>query len=116
MNSLPCRPASPARGQTRAVSSRTIFPRQGCGLTLEELLWLQTWLDGEALACEFTRRGSALKYDASRRGLVRELRRVKSALAQNEVPRRVPQSRACYWRKIARAIRASQARSLTLAV
>jgi hypothetical protein len=73
-------------------------------LELNLELELQAWLDGELSAAKV--RCADLKIvgdeDASR--LISELQAVKTAMAGNEMPRPVPETREFYWSKIERQI------------
>jgi anti-sigma-K factor RskA len=67
-------------------------------------LKLQAWLDGELSDSEARRFDREMAGDAEASQLVAELRSVKNALAGNETPLAVPETREFYWSKIERQI------------
>jgi len=67
-------------------------------------LKLQAWLDGELPTAEARAIGREVAADAEAGRLVAELQAVKSALAGNEMPVVLPESREFYWSKIQRQI------------
>ena len=67
-------------------------------------LKLQAWLDGELSAPEVRRLSQEMADDTEASRLVAELQAIKSALAGNEMPVAVPETREFYWSKIERQI------------
>jgi len=67
-------------------------------------LELQAWLDGELPAQKARRTDPKIVGDEEASRLIAELQAIKNALAGNEMPRTVPETRACYWSKIERQI------------
>ena len=70
----------------------------------ETELKLQAYLDGELSAGEAKAIADLLGRDAGAQALYQELRIAKSLLAENEVERKLPESREFYWSKIQRQI------------
>lgn len=99
------RSAPSAPFQSKAVFTRPILQKRIAGLSLKQQLWLQTALDGEQSADDFQAQFKALANDVKAQSLLKELGSVNSALAHNEVERRVPVSREHYWDKIRCAIK-----------
>src|SRR5271157_720339 len=73
-------------------------------LELNLELELQAWLDGELSAPKARRIEPEIVGDEEASRLITELQAIKSALAGNEMPRTVPETRAFYWSKIERQI------------
>jgi len=67
-------------------------------------LKLQAWVDGELSPAEARGVGEALASDAEGNSFAAELRSVRAAMAGQEMPRSVPETRDFYWSKIARQI------------
>ncbi|MDH7504181.1 MAG: hypothetical protein QHJ82_15910 [Verrucomicrobiota bacterium] len=74
----------------------------------EDVIKIQAWLDGELAGSEAESVERLIAQDGEARALFAELRWTKSALAQGELERAVPESREFYWAKIERAIRATE--------
>lgn len=74
----------------------------------EDTIKIQAWLDGELAGSEAESVERLIAQDADARALVAELRWTRSALAQGELEREVPESREFYWSKIERAIGATE--------
>ena len=70
----------------------------------ETELKLQAYLDGELAAGEAKAIADLLARDAGAQALYQELRSAKSLLAENELERKLPDSREFYWSKIQRQI------------
>jgi len=77
-------------------------------MTKEQQLKLQSYLDGELSAHEARRVVGWLAADAEAGALAGELRNTKQALAGNEMPLTLPETREFYWSKIAREIQRQQ--------
>ena len=70
----------------------------------ETELKLQAYLDGELSPGEAKTVADLLRRDAGAQALYQELRIAKSLLAENELDRKLPESREFYWSKIRRQI------------
>jgi len=76
----------------------------------ESEIKLQAYLDGELPAAEAAEVKAMLEQDAEGRGLLEELRGTRAALAGNEMPRALPESREFFWSKIEREIERQEAK------
>lgn len=84
-------------------------------MNLEQELKLQAWLDGELPPAEAARLAQTAQDDPRARQLVAELTAVKTALAGNELERKVPDTREFYWSQIQRRIQREETRSVPVA-
>jgi hypothetical protein len=85
-------------------------------LELNLELELQAWLDGELSALKARRIEPKIVGDEEASGLIHELKAVKTALAGNELPRHLPETREFYWSKIERQIQRETSRQLEVHV
>src|SRR5579862_2012790 len=88
----------------RGILRRSLFGERASTHRLHHQLRLQAALDGELSSRKAQRLADVLARDSEMRSLLKELARVKSALAGNEIQRALPQSRDFYWGQIKQAI------------
>ncbi len=70
----------------------------------DEILKLQAYLDNEVSSGEARRIATWLAGDSEARQIFQELKGIKSAMADNELLVKLPESREFYWSKIQRGI------------
>jgi len=78
-------------------------------MNLETQLQIQAWVDGELPDSEALRIRNLVERDASARTLADELKGMRAALAGNEAPVKLAESREFYWSKIRHEIERSEA-------
>lgn len=89
----------------RGILRRALFGERASTHRLHhQLRFLQAALDGELSSRKARRLADVLAGDPEMRSLLKELGQVKSALADNEIQRVLPQSRDFYWGRIKQAV------------